>query len=157
MGIKPSRLVALKSRRQDFGFPGCGRRLKTFEHRQCGRQRVRSFEARIVPDMLPGKQKAQEIARCDWLNFRAQSPDRGVMNAGQQPAIAPLLIVDPGIKPSAQDRTFALQCGERSGDSRFVERKRRRKCDLGHRPETFQSTAQNFDQRLLWRPRGLMA
>ena len=61
--------------------------------------------------MLPGKQKAQEIARCDWLNLRAQSPNRGVMNARQQPAIAPLLIVDAGIKPSPQDRTFALQRG----------------------------------------------
>ena len=111
MGVKPGRLVALKTRRQDFGFPGSGWRLKTFEHRQCRRKRVRSFEAGVVPDMLPGKQKAQEIAGRDRLNLGAQSPNRGVMNARQQAAIAPLLIVDAGIKPSPQDRAFALQRG----------------------------------------------
>ena len=111
MGVKPGWLVALQTRRQDFCFPGSGWRLKTFEHRQCRRKRVRSFEARILFDMLPGKQEAQEIACCDWLNLRTQSPNGGVMNARQQPAVAPLLIVDAGIKPSAQDRTFALQRG----------------------------------------------
>ena len=111
MGVKPGRLVALKTRRQDFCFPGSGWRLKTFEHRQCRRKRVRSFEAGVVPDMLPGKQEAQEIAGCDRLNLRTQSPNRGVMNARQEPAIAPLLIVDAGIKPSPQDRAFALQRG----------------------------------------------
>src|SRR5215469_11404740 len=54
--------------------------------------------------MLPGKKEAQEIACRDRLNLRAQSPNRGVMNARQQPAIAPLIIVDPGIKPSPQVR-----------------------------------------------------
>src|SRR5215472_3815704 len=109
MGVKPGRLVAIKSRRQDFRFPGCGWCLETFEHSQSSRKRVRSFKARILPDMLPGKQEAQEIACCDWLNLRAQSPDRGVMNARQQPAIGPLLIVDSWNKPSLQDRAFALQ------------------------------------------------
>jgi hypothetical protein len=69
MGVKPGRLVALKTRWQDFRFPGSGWRLKAFEHRQCGRKRVRSFKARILPDMLPGKQEAQKIACCDWLNL----------------------------------------------------------------------------------------
>ena len=111
MGVKPGRLVALKPRWQDFGFPGSGWRLKTFEHRQCRRKRVRSFKAGVVPDMLPGKQEAQEIAGCDRLNLLTQSPNRGEMNARQEPAIAPLLIIDAGIKPSAQDRTFVLQRG----------------------------------------------
>jgi hypothetical protein len=35
MGVKPGRLVALKTRRQDFRFPGSGWRLETFEHSQC--------------------------------------------------------------------------------------------------------------------------
>jgi hypothetical protein len=69
MGVEPGRLVAHKSRRQDFGFPGCGWRLETFEHRQGSRKRVRSLETGILFDMLPGKKKAQEIACCDWLNL----------------------------------------------------------------------------------------
>src|SRR5262249_47237891 len=84
-------------------------------------------------------------------------PNGGVMNARQQPAIAPLLIVDAGIKPTPQDRTFGLQRDQRTGDGRLLERERRRKRGLGHRPKTFESTAQNFDQRLIWRPRGLVA
>jgi hypothetical protein len=111
MGVKPGRLVALKTRRQNLRFPGSGWRLETFEYSQCGRKRVRSFKARILPDMLPGKKKAQEIACCDWLNLLAQSPNRGVMDARQQPAIAPLLVIDAGIKPPSQDCTIALQCG----------------------------------------------
>src|SRR6516164_5180818 len=107
--------------------------------------------------MLPGKQEPQKITCRDWLNFRAQSPNRGVMDARQQPAIAPLLIVDPGIKLSAQDGTFALQRSECTGNGRLLECEWHRKRSFGHRPETFQSTAQNFDQRLIRRPRGLMA
>src|SRR6516225_1893177 len=101
--------------------------------------------------MLPGKQEAQEIACCDWLNFRAQSPNGGVMNARQQPAIAPLLIVDAGIKPSSQDRAFALQRGQRSSDGRLLECERRFQCDVGHPLETLPSTAQNFDPCMIWR------
>ena len=76
--------------------------------------------------MLPGKQEAQEVARGDRVDFRAQTPDRVPMNAGQEPPVAPLLVVDARNEASSQDRAFRFQ--RREGASR---RGRRDRCGPG--------------------------
>ncbi len=52
-------------------------------------QRAWTFHPCLARDMLPGKEKAHEIARTDRLDFRAQTMDRVPMNAREQPPLAP--------------------------------------------------------------------
>ena len=49
-----------------------------------------------VGDLLPGEQEAQKIARGDRLDLRAQALDRVVVDAGEQPPVAPFLGVGAG-------------------------------------------------------------
>ena len=87
--IEPRRLVTGKPRRQDLGFPGAGRRFEAFELPDDCIEGVRSFHARVRRHPLPGEQEAQEVARRDRLDLRAQPLDGVAMNARQQPALAP--------------------------------------------------------------------
>src|SRR6185437_16141741 len=63
--VEPGRLVAGKTRRQDLGLPGAGRRLVAFELADDGEQRVRALHARIGRNALPAQEEAQEVARRD--------------------------------------------------------------------------------------------
>ncbi len=96
LGVEPGGFVADEPRRQDFGLPRPGRRLESFQRGQRDRQRIRPFQARVLGHVLPREQEAQEIARGDRLDFRAQPPDGVMMDAREQAAVAPLLVVAAG-------------------------------------------------------------
>src|SRR5919109_650801 len=68
LAIEPGRIVIGKPRWQDFTLPGAGRRLEGFKLLDNGTKRIRALHPRVRRDMLPVKQKAQEIARGDGLD-----------------------------------------------------------------------------------------
>ena len=147
LGVEPRGLIALEPRRQDLGLPGFRRRLEAFERVEDDGQRVRPLEARLLGDMLPGEQEAQEVARRDRLDLGAQPPDRVMMDAREQPPVAPLLVVDAGEEASLEDRAVAFERGERRGDRARLEPERRGERRRRDRPQTFEPAAQDLDQR----------
>ena len=53
--------------------------------------RLRTLHPRVGRDALPVEQEAQEVARRDRLDLRAQALDRVAVDAREQPALAPFL------------------------------------------------------------------
>ena len=123
-----------------------------FQRGQDDGERVRPLCARLRADALPVEQEAQEIARRDRIDLRAEAADRVTMDARQQPAIAPLLIVGARDETSAQDRAFGFERDQRARRRPRLEPERRRQRALRDRPQAFEPAAQNFDQGLLFRP-----
>ncbi len=96
---------------------------------------------------MPREQEAQEVARGDRFDFRAQATDRVMMDARKQSPIAPLFRVGPWSKPAAQREAFDLERDQCAGDiirrqaKRFGQRSRR------DRSETFEAATNDFGQR----------
>src|SRR5262249_26801518 len=89
--VEPGRLIAGEPRGQDLALPrsrGCLETLKLGYDRF---KRVRSRDAILGRDALPRQQEAQEIARRHRLDLGTQALDRIVMDARQQPALAPFV------------------------------------------------------------------
>ena len=103
--------------------------------------------------MLPGEQEAQEVARRDRIDLRAQAADGVMMDARQQPPVAPLLVVDARQEAAAQDRALAFEGDQRRGRGFRLEPERRGQRGLRDRPKTFEPAAQDLDQRRFRRPR----
>ena len=155
LGVEPARRIALDAGGEDFGLPGAGGRFEALQRGEHLRQGVGSFQPRVVGQMLPGEQEAQEVAGGDRLDLGAQPPDGVVVDAREQAAVAPLLVIDAGQKPPAQDRAFALQGHQRTADRLRLEAERGGESGLRHRAETFEPAAQDLDQRLVRRRGGL--
>ena len=66
--------------------------------------------------MLPDEQKAQEVARRDWLDLCSQPLERVMMDARQQPALAPFFGGGFRRKAPAHRKTLCLKRGERGFD-----------------------------------------
>src|SRR5262249_19517761 len=60
--VEPGRLIALEARRKDLALPRRRRRFETLDLPDQRVERLRAFHARIGAHVLPGEQKAQEIA-----------------------------------------------------------------------------------------------
>ena len=115
--VEPGRLVAGEARRQDLALPGAGRRLEALELADDDFDRVRPRHARIGGDPLPVEQEAQEVARGDRLDLGAQALDRVVVDAGEQPALAPFVRVRRVRRePPAQGEAFGFERRERRRD-----------------------------------------
>src|SRR5262249_14004501 len=95
--------------REELGLPRVGRRLESFQRRQRCRQGALSLQLRLARYVLPRKQEAQEVARRDRLDLRAQTLDGIVVDAGEQPPVAPLFVIDPWKEPPAKNGAFDLQ------------------------------------------------
>src|SRR5205085_5622476 len=112
--------------------------------------------AALLRDALPFEQKAQEIARRDRLDLGAQALQRVAMDAGEEAAFAPFIIVSPGVdaggKVAAQRKALCLEGGERGGNVGRREAERRGERGFGNRAEPFEAAAQDFDERFLGRP-----
>ena len=64
-------------------------------------------------DVLPAQEPAHELRRRDRLNFVAQPADSQLVNASQQPALAPLRFSRRRVgERSAQDRARSLHAQE---------------------------------------------
>jgi len=112
--VKPGRLILRDASRKDLCLPGVCRRLKTLQRCERRRQCIRSLQPRLLRHLLPRKQEPEEIPRRDGLDLGAQTLDRIVVDAGKQPAVAPLFVIDALNEPSAQNRALDLQCRERA-------------------------------------------
>ncbi len=147
MGVEPGGLIVGDARRQNFGFPGARRRLETLERIEREGKRVRAFETRVLGDVLPSEKEAQEVARRDGFDLGAQAPDRIMMDAGEQAPVAPLLVVDAGLEAAAQDRPLGFESEQGGADRGRLQPERGGERGPGRRPEAFEASAQDFDQR----------
>ncbi len=153
--IEPGRIIAGQPRRQDFAFPGAfGLRCpEALELTDDGGERVRPLHPRLRGHPLPGKQKAQEVARRDRLDLGAKALDRVPVNAGEQPAFAPFVDACVRGEAAAQREALGFKRGERRGDVELPRKpeRGRQSLDLG-RAQTFQAAADDLDQREIRRP-----
>ncbi len=106
----------------------------------------RPFQARLVGHALPGEQEAQEVACGDRLDLGAQAADRVVMDAGEQPPIAPFLRVAAWREAATQRKTLDFQRGQRCADVVRLQSQRRGQRGLGHRPQPLQPAAHDVGQ-----------
>ena len=146
MIVQPGRFVAGDACRQDLRLPCTGRRLEALQQRDRGGNRVRPFQPRRVGHALPGEQEAQEVACGDRLDLGAQAADRVVMDAGEQPPIAPFLGVAAGREAATQRKALDFQRGQRCADVVRLQSQRRGQRGLGHRSQTLQPAAQDVGQ-----------
>src|SRR5712671_2812256 len=109
LGVEPSRLILCDAGRKDLRLPRACRRLKAFETGERRRQCIRSLQSRFFRYLLPCKQEAEEVPRSDGLDLGAQALDRVMVDAGEQPAVAPLFLVESLNKSSSQNGAFDLQ------------------------------------------------
>src|SRR5204863_1046461 len=156
MIVEPSRLIFGDAGGEDLGLPGAGRGLEAFELAEDGGERVGALNAALLRDALPFEQEGQEIARRDRLDLGAQALQCAAMDAGEEAAFAPFVIVSPGIdaggEAAAQRKALCLEGGERGGDVGRREAERRGERGFGNGAEPFKSAAQDFDERFLGRP-----
>ena len=89
--VEPGRPVVGEPGRQDLAFPRTGGRAVAFELGDDGVEGLRSLDLRIRRHALPLEEKAQEVARGHGLDLGAQPLDRVVMDAGEQPTLAPFV------------------------------------------------------------------
>ena len=150
--IEPGWFVLGDTRRQDLGFPGASRRLEPFELADDRFDGVRPFHLGVGRDPLPAEQEAQEVARGDRLDLRAQSLDRVAVDACEEPALAPFVRHHTRREAAAHGETFGFERQERWRDFVRIEPERSRERIFGDRPQTFEPTAQDFRQRLVARP-----
>ena len=150
--VEPGGLVFADPRRQDFAFPGAGRRLEAFELRDHDLDRVRTLHSRIGRHALPGQKEAQEIAGGDRLDLGPQPLDGIAMDAGQQAALAPFVVIGAGGEAAAHHEAFGLQRGEGLGDLMGFEAQGCGQRGLGDGPQPLEPAAQDLDQRRLRRP-----
>ena len=149
--VQPGALVVGHTRGKDFAFPSARRRLETFELRKGRSESFRAFAPRIGAHVLPCEQEAQEIARRDGFYFRAQALQRVAVNAGEQSALAPFFAVRAGREAAAHRKPFGLERCERGGDLAGLQAERRGERDRRDRPQPFEASTQDLDQRGLLR------
>src|SRR5205085_12643593 len=120
MIVEPSRPVFGDAGGEDLGLPGAGRGLEAFELTEDGSEGIGALHAALLRDALPLEQEAQEIARRDRLDLGAQALQCVAMDAGEEAAFAPFIVISPGFdaggEAAAQRNALCLEGGERSGN-----------------------------------------
>ena len=111
--IERSGIVAVDARGQDLLLPGICRNFETLQLTHDFQQSALAGGLRLRRHMLPAQQPAHVLRRRDRLDLFAQGGDREVMNARQQPPLAPFAvvrIVARGVagEVAAQDRSRSL-------------------------------------------------
>src|SRR5450759_1232675 len=151
--VEPSRFVVLNAGRQNLGFPSSRWRLETLELLDNCLERLGSFHARVRRHLLPGEQKAEEIARRDRLDLGAQPLDRIVVNSCEQAAVAPFFFCNCRRREAAaQGKAFRFERSERGQDLARLETEWNRKRGNRDRPLTFEPAAHDLDQGCLRAP-----
>ena len=92
---------------------------------------------------LPAKQESHEILCGDRLDLLAQTLLRIAVDAGEQPARAPLLIVDARIEVTTNDEALALEGGEADRHVRAAQSCLRRERIRSHRAAHLEVPAQD--------------
>ena len=151
--VKPDRIVIGDARGKNFAFPSRRRHLKAFKLRDRRSHGGGPFQTRVFGYMLPGEQEPQEVAGGDGLDLGAQTFDGVMMDARQQPPVAPFLALAPGEKLPRIAKPSASSAASADAISSASESERRGQSPVGDRPQALQPTAQDFDERGLESPR----
>ena len=125
--VEPGRVVLLHPRRQDLPFPGRGRGLEAFELLHQGVQALRPFGLVVGIDPLPGEEEAHEVGLGDRLDLAPQPVQGVAVDARQQPALAPLLLANPGREAAAEDEALAFERGQGRSRPRPAQRRSARR------------------------------
>src|SRR5262249_31375637 len=104
------------------------------------------FHARTGGDVLPGEEEAQEIARRHRLDLRAQALDRVMMDAHEEPALAPFLRERAGGEAAAHGEAFVFERRERGGGGGCGEAERGGERVGRDRAEAFEAAAEDLDE-----------
>src|SRR5271155_948285 len=102
--------------------------------------------------MLPGEQEAQKVARGHRLDLRPQPPNRVMMDARQEAAVAPLLVVDASKEEPLANRAFAFEGGERRCEGARLKSERGGERRWRDRSEALEPAPQDLDQSAFRRP-----
>ena len=150
--VQPRRVVFLHPRRQDLPFPGGGRGLEPFELAEQGVEAPRPLGPAVGIDPLPGEEEAQEVGLRDRLDLPPQPVQGVAMDAGEEPALAPLLPRRARGEPAAEDEALAFERRQGDLDRAPPEAQARGERLGGDRPQAVQPAAHELDQRLLRGP-----
>ena len=90
--VEQLRIVVRDATRQHTRFPGRGRNLVALQLAQDLKQSVGSMQLRSRREMLPAAEKPHEIGGGHRLDLFAQAAQRHAMNAGQDAAVAELVV-----------------------------------------------------------------
>ena len=91
--IQPFGIVVRNAPCQHLPLPGVGGNFKSLQLAKYLKRGALALHLRSQGNMLPAQQPAHELRRCDRLDLLAQSCDSQPMNARQQPAVAPFVLV----------------------------------------------------------------
>ena len=150
--IEPRRRIVAEPRRQDLLFPRSGRRFEPFQLLDHPLEGVRTFHPRILVDVLPRQQEAQEVARRHRLYLGPEALDSVAVDAGKQPTLAPFRLIGVGREPPSHREALRLEAGE--GGSDFLARNAEGSSQLRLRdwPQALQPAAHDLHQGGFPRP-----
>ena len=107
--IEPVDLVIGHACGQQGRFPCGGRRFEAFELAEHAGQGFGATHAGAGRDMLPVQQKADEVALWHGFDFAPQSPQCVAMDAREQAAFAPFLLLHARRKTPAKHVALGFQ------------------------------------------------
>ena len=92
-----------------MAFPGRNRRFEPLELGHSFQQAVFPLQPRSRRHVLPAQQEAQEVLGAHRLYLLSQAVQGVAVDAGQQAAVAELLLIDAGAEAAAQHEALAFQ------------------------------------------------
>ena len=102
-------LVSGEPGREEIALPGGGGGFEPFELRHNGVERLRTFHARIGGEALPRRKETKEVACGNRLDLGTQPLDGRMMNAREQPPLAPFVRRRSRREAAAQRKAFAFE------------------------------------------------
>ena len=150
--VEPGVRIVCHAQGQQVAFPAAGGRLVAFELRQDLRQCVLTTELVTFGQVLPVEQETHEVLALDRLDLAPQPLDGVAVDARQQVAFHPFLVLRTGREAAAHHVAFALQPGEGDGRCRCIQTQRSGDGGDGLRAEAAQARAQQFHQRAVAGP-----
>ena len=110
--FEPAVLVALDPGREDGLLPGAGGDLEALELVDDGHDPGPSLALCAGGDVLPAQEEAHEVLGGDRLDLPTQ-PVLGIgVDPGQQPAGAPLLVLEGGVEGPPHGEALGLEPGQ---------------------------------------------
>src|SRR5581483_7411128 len=144
-------VVARDARGEHVLFPGAGGQLEPLELAHDREQALPAVKLRAGVDVLPAQQKAHQVGRAHRLDLAPQRPQREAVDAGEEPPLAPFLLVGPGREATAQRDAAALEPGEAHGDAAWREADARSEGDRRDGAQDLEPPPDGGAERLLLR------
>src|SRR5579871_963193 len=100
-------------------------------------------------DVLPAEEEAHQIRGAHRLDLAPERAEREPVDAREEPALAPLLVVGSGREAPAQRPAAALELGQADGDTGGREAHARGEPGGGDRSRDLEPAADDRAERLL--------